>query len=57
MRLDEIFAESASPLTYAGTREWRRLMKTAKPGTPEWFRVWFTRPYLTNGPRETSDKR
>lgn len=19
-----------------------------KPGTPEWFKLWFTRPYLTN---------
>jgi hypothetical protein len=19
-----------------------------KPGTPEWFRLWYTRPYLTN---------
>ena len=19
-----------------------------KPGTPEWFRLWFSRPYLTN---------
>jgi hypothetical protein len=19
-----------------------------RPGTPEWFRLWFTRPYLTN---------
>ena len=19
-----------------------------QPGTPEWFRLWFTRPYLTN---------
>jgi len=19
-----------------------------KPGTPEWFRLWFTLPYLTN---------
>jgi len=19
-----------------------------RPGTPEWFRLWFSRPYLTN---------
>lgn len=27
-----------------------RLMKehNIKPGTEEWFRLWFTRPYLTN---------
>ena len=27
-----------------------QLMKknNIKPGTPEWFRLWFTRPYLTN---------
>lgn len=22
--------------------------KNIKPGTPEWFRLWFTLPYLTN---------
>jgi hypothetical protein len=21
-----------------------------QPGTPEWFQLWFTRPYLTNTP-------
>jgi hypothetical protein len=21
-----------------------------KPGTPEWFQLWFSRPYLTNEP-------
>jgi hypothetical protein len=27
-----------------------KLMKkhNIKPGTPEWFRLWFTKPYLTN---------
>lgn len=27
-----------------------KLMKehNIKPGTEEWFRLWFTRPYLTN---------
>jgi hypothetical protein len=30
--------------------EKRRLEKehNIKPGTDEWFRLWFTRPYLTN---------
>ena len=29
-----------------------QLMKqhNIKPGTPEWFQLWFSRPYLTNEP-------
>jgi hypothetical protein len=29
-----------------------RLMKeyNIKPGTPEWFQLWFSRPYLTSEP-------
>jgi hypothetical protein len=29
-----------------------RLMRenNIKPGTPEWFQLWFSRPYLTNEP-------
>lgn len=34
-----------------------QLMKTKniKPGTPEWFQLWFSRPYLTNEPPVRSD--
>lgn len=32
--------------------EKRRLERehNIKPGTPEWFQLWFSRPYLTNEP-------
>lgn len=32
--------------------EKRRLEKehNIKPGTPEWFQLWFSRPYLTGEP-------
>lgn len=36
---------SASPLTYAG---WQKMSKAA-PGTDEWFKAWFSLPFLTNG--------
>lgn len=29
--------------------------KNIKPGTPEWFQLWFSRPYLT-GEKPTGDK-
>lgn len=27
-----------------------------QPGTPEWFKLWFTRPYLTNTSPLTCEK-
>ena len=39
---------SQSPLTFRGTKAWRN--------EPDFFRKWFTRPYLTNGPTPSKDK-
>lgn len=35
-----------SPLSHAGTPEWQRLAR-AEPGSEDWFKAWFSRPYLT----------
>jgi hypothetical protein len=40
-----------SLLTHPGTRRWRKMKAKSEPGTPDWFKTWFTRPYLTNGPK------
>lgn len=39
--------------------EKRRLEKehNIKPGTPEWFQLWFSRPYLTGEPPVDTKKR
>ena len=29
--------------------------RNIRPGSPEWFRVWFTRPFLTKAPSPGSD--
>ena len=34
---------SQSPLTYPGTKEWQ--------DEKDYMRKWFSRPYLTNGPK------
>jgi hypothetical protein len=40
-----------SLLTHPGTRRWRKMKAKSEPGTPDWFKTWFSRPYLTNGPK------
>lgn len=36
-------------ISYTGTEKARLQRKhKIKPGTEEWFRLWFTLPYLTN---------
>ena len=35
-------------ISYAGTEKARVMRKKKiKPGTEEWFKLWFSRPYLT----------
>lgn len=46
---DALRENNQSPLSFPGTKAWRKAVRDAMPGTPEWFKVWFTRPYLTNG--------
>jgi hypothetical protein len=40
---------SKSLLTNPGTMKWQKMKKNAQPGTDDWFKTWFSRPYLTNG--------
>lgn len=55
MLVKEIITEDNSVLSDSGSNisvtgmEKRRLEKKLKikPGTDQWFRLWFTRPYLT----------
>lgn len=44
-----INTETGSNVSLTGMEK-ARLMKehNIKPGTDAWFRLWFTRPYLTN---------
>lgn len=46
---DESALNKGSNISLTGT-ERARLMKehNIQPGTPEWFRLWFARPYMTN---------
>lgn len=53
-RLQEYKALQATPNNITTTAaENARLMreKNIKPGTPEWFQLWFSRPYLTGEPK------
>jgi hypothetical protein len=37
-----------SNISYTGTEKGELMKKhNIRPGTPEWFRLWFTLPYLT----------
>jgi hypothetical protein len=43
-----VSAESASPLTHGGTEKGEYMKKhNIRPGTEEWFKLWFSRPGLT----------
>lgn len=43
-----VSAESASPLTHGGTEKGEYMKKhNIRPGTEEWFKLWFSRPALT----------
>lgn len=46
---EESTINKGSNISLTGTEK-ARLMKehNIQPGTPEWFRLWFARPYMTN---------
>lgn len=46
---DESALNKGSNISLTGTEK-ARLMKehNIQPGTPEWFKLWFARPYMTN---------
>lgn len=48
-RLHEYQVDQGSNISVTGNEK-GELQKKLKirPGTPEWFRLWFTKPYLTN---------
>jgi hypothetical protein len=40
-----------SNVSITGTEKAKLMKKhNIKPGTPEWFQLWFSRPYLTSEP-------
>jgi hypothetical protein len=52
MKIRDLIAESAydgSNISVTGTEKSMLQRKlNIRPGTPEWFKLWFSRPYLTN---------
>jgi hypothetical protein len=48
-RLQNQAADQGSNISITGNEKGELMKKhNIKPGTPEWFRLWFTLPYLTN---------
>lgn len=46
---NKINTETGSNISLTGNEKAQLMKKhNIKPGTDEWFRLWFTRPYLTN---------
>lgn len=44
-------SETGSNISVTGNEKAQLMKKNnIKPGTPEWFQLWFSRPYLTNEP-------
>ena len=44
-------SETGSNISVTGNEKAQLMKKhSIKPGTPEWFQLWFSRPYLTNEP-------
>lgn len=52
MKIRDLITESVdegSNISVTGTEKAILQRKLGiQPGTPEWFRLWFARPYLTN---------
>lgn len=47
-RLHELRAKQGSNVSVAGDERGRYMREhNIKPGTPEWFRLWFSLPHLT----------
>ena len=47
-RLHELRANQGSNISVTGDNKGEIMRKNnIKPGTPEWFKLWFSKPYLT----------
>jgi hypothetical protein len=47
-RLHELRANKGSNISITGNNKGELMRKhNIKPGTPEWFQLWFSKPYLT----------
>jgi hypothetical protein len=47
-RLHELRANKGSNISVTGNNKGELMRKhNIKPGTPEWFQLWFSKPYLT----------
>jgi hypothetical protein len=50
-RLHELRASQGSNISVTGDSKGDLMKKhNIKPGTPEWFKLWFSKPYLTGEP-------
>lgn len=50
-RLHELRANNGSNISVTGTEKGRiQRENNIKPGTPEWFQLWFSKPFLTGEP-------
>ncbi len=49
--LKEYNVTDGSNISITGTQKGELMRKhNIKPGTPEWFQLWFSKPYLTGEP-------
>lgn len=49
--LKEYNIEDGSNISITGNQKGELMRKhKIKPGTPEWFQLWFSKPYLTGEP-------
>ncbi len=49
--LKEYSIEDGSNISITGNQKGELMKKhNIKPGTPEWFQLWFSKPYLTGEP-------
>ena len=47
-RLHELRANQGSNISVTGSEKGKiQREQNIKPGTPEWFKLWFSKPYLT----------
>ena len=50
-RVHELRAKQGSNISVTGTEKGRlQREQNIRPGTPEWFQLWFSKPFLTGEP-------
>lgn len=55
--LKEYAIDDGSNISITGNQKGELMRKhNIKPGTPEWFQLWFSKPYLTGEPPVRKDK-